>query len=62
MFVIPEDEKTPVIMVGPGTGVVPFIGFIEEREAKGMSGQRGETHLFFGCRRPNTDFIFKHIL
>jgi len=32
MFHIPTDMSTPLVMVGPGTGVVPFIGIIEDRE------------------------------
>ena len=31
MFQMPEDVKTPIIMVGPGTGVAPYLGFIEEQ-------------------------------
>ena len=56
----------PVIMVGPGTGVAPFLGFIEERfhlSDKSASQKpmifHGPTHLFFGCRRSDSDYIFK---
>jgi len=60
MFYMPEDKKTPIVMVGPGTGIVPYIGFIEERIHQG--GEYGESHLFFGCRKPDSDFIFKNFL
>lgn len=50
-------------MVGPGTGIVPFIAFAEEREhlkAKGDSIAEG--HLFFGCRDKDNDFIYRDYL
>jgi sulfite reductase (NADPH) flavoprotein alpha-component len=50
----PPDPDTPVIMVGPGTGVAPFRAFLEEREE---TGARGRTWLFFGDRRFRTDFL-----
>ena len=66
MFKIPNDPETPVVMVGPGTGIVPFIGFIEERQfiqkQTSEATFKGETFLFFGCRRPNSDFIYKETL
>ena len=64
MFEMPEQPLTPIVMVGPGTGIVPFIGFLEERRDKAeKSGQKyGEAHLYFGCRRQESDFIFKDFL
>ena len=61
-FVIPESHDIPIIMVGPGTGVVPFIGFMQERE-KSKTNQAdlelGAAHLYFGCRRFDIDFIYR---
>lgn len=48
----PKSQDTPVIMVGPGTGVAPFRGFIEERAHIGA----GDNVLFFGCRGETSDF------
>lgn len=60
-FVMPVTHDVPMIMVGPGTGVVPFIGFMQEREkARTDSGSElGAAHLYFGCRQHNTDFIYR---
>lgn len=50
-FNLPQDEKTPVIMVGPGTGVAPMRGFIQERVAKSKEQALEPTmYLLFGCR------------
>ena len=54
-FKLPEDSSTPIIMVGPGTGVAPFRAFIEERKALGSSGKNW---LFFGDRTKNTDYLY----
>ena len=73
MFELPNAVNVPLIMVGPGTGVVPFIGFIEQRlellaqqqdeeEVEDLLSKLGATKLYFGCRRPTTDYIFKDIL
>lgn len=60
-FVMPQSHDVPIIMVGPGTGVVPFIGFMQEREkARTDSGaQLGAAHLYFGCRQHDSDFIYR---
>ncbi|WP_438483877.1 molybdopterin-dependent oxidoreductase [Streptomyces sp. S186] len=52
----PADPTTPMIMVGPGTGVAPFIGFLEDRRARGHTGPNW---LFFGEQRRATDFYYR---
>jgi len=54
-FKLPEDSQTPVIMVGPGTGIAPFRAFIEERKATGAAGKNW---LFFGDRSSKTDYLY----
>jgi len=52
----PTDGGRPVIMVGPGTGVAPFRGFLHERLATGAAGKNW---LFFGEQRAATDFYYR---
>ncbi|GLY02553.1 bifunctional nitrate reductase/sulfite reductase flavoprotein subunit alpha [Actinoplanes sp. NBRC 101535] len=55
----PADPSTPMIMVGPGTGVAPFLGFLEERRAAGADGRNW---LFFGEQQEATDFYYREEL
>ncbi|KAI8607908.1 hypothetical protein BC830DRAFT_1157493, partial [Chytriomyces sp. MP71] len=54
----PVDATTPLIMVCAGTGLSPFMGFLQDRQAMGFKAPTSETHLFFGCRNDD-DFIYK---
>ncbi len=55
-FRLPADPATPVIMIGPGTGVAPFRAFMQERDAAGLSGK---SWLFFGDQRYTHDFLYQ---
>lgn len=58
-FVFPKDPKTPMILVGPGTGIAPMMAFLEERECLQRGGEAlGHAVLFFGCRKEKEDFIY----
>lgn len=55
-FRLPASGETPVIMVGPGTGVAPFRAFVEHRAAL---GHPGKNWLFFGDQRYTYDFLYQ---
>ncbi|XP_004625252.1 methionine synthase reductase isoform X2 [Octodon degus] len=64
-FHLPDDPSVPVIMVGPGTGVAPFISFLQHREKlqeQRPDGNFGAMWLFFGCRHKERDYLFREEL
>ncbi|KAM9228175.1 methionine synthase reductase [Leptosomus discolor] len=61
-FHLPADPSVPFMMVGPGTGISPFIGFLQHRQKlreEHPDWEFGETWLFFGCRHQDRDYLFK---
>ncbi|KAL0960826.1 hypothetical protein HGRIS_005845 [Hohenbuehelia grisea] len=68
-FRLPTNPKSPVIMIGPGTGVAPFRGFVQERVALARRSIEkngpdaladwGRISLFYGCRKSTEDFLYK---
>jgi sulfite reductase (NADPH) flavoprotein alpha-component len=54
-FALPQDPVTPIIMIGPGTGIAPFRAFLLERKATGAPGRNW---LFFGHQRSDCDFFY----
>ncbi|CTP88117.1 assimilatory sulfite reductase (NADPH) flavoprotein subunit [Xanthomonas graminis] len=55
-FRVPADASRDILMIGPGTGVAPFRGFVQERAESGASGRNW---LFFGARHFNQDFLYQ---
>ncbi|PAW08364.1 assimilatory sulfite reductase (NADPH) flavoprotein subunit [Vibrio sp. V1B] len=55
-FKLPQDDNTPIIMVGPGTGIAPFRSFIQERDNRDAEGKNW---LFFGDRTFTQDFLYQ---
>ena len=55
-FKLPESPETPIIMIGPGTGIAPFRAFLQERAA---TGARGKNWLFFGNPSRQLDFLYE---
>lgn len=55
-FKLPENPDTPIIMIGPGTGVAPFRAFMAERQETGAAGK---SWLFYGDQRFSTDFLYQ---
>jgi len=58
-FKLPEQTDQSIIMVGPGTGIAPFRGFLQERKINGGSGKNW---LFFGDQKASTDFLYQEEL
>ena len=55
-FRLPEDQSRPIIMIGAGTGIAPYRGFIEDRAETGAAGK---SWLFFGERNYTNDFLYQ---
>lgn len=55
-FALPDDDSTPLIMIGPGAGVAPFRAFLQEREERNASG---DNWLIFGDRRFRSNFLYQ---
>src|SRR3989440_2108942 len=55
-FRLPEDGNTPIIMVGPGTGVAPFRAYLQDRQA---TGAKGKNWLFFGSQHRHSDYFYE---
>jgi sulfite reductase (NADPH) flavoprotein alpha-component len=58
-FRLPQESNAPIIMIGPGTGVAPFRGFLHERRALGA---KGRNWLFFGGRSATDDYLYREEL
>eukprot|EP01065_Artemidia_motanka_P005008 TRINITY_DN1237_c0_g1_i1.p1 TRINITY_DN1237_c0_g1~~TRINITY_DN1237_c0_g1_i1.p1 ORF type:complete len:665 (+),score=277.07 TRINITY_DN1237_c0_g1_i1:73-2067(+) len=63
-FHLPQrDKKRPNIMIGPGTGVAPLIGFLYRRKAWALKGESlGETNFYFGCRSKHDDWLYQDLM
>jgi sulfite reductase (NADPH) flavoprotein alpha-component len=55
-FRLPKDPGTPIVMIGPGTGIAPFRAFLHHRRVLGLAGR---TWLFFGDRHAHCDFLYR---
>jgi cytochrome P450/NADPH-cytochrome P450 reductase len=59
-FAPPADPATPLILIGPGTGIAPLRGFLEERASQHENGTEvGLSQVFVGCRHPEHDYFYR---
>jgi sulfite reductase (NADPH) flavoprotein alpha-component len=58
-FTIPNDPSAPMIMVGPGTGIAPFMAFLQQRQADHATGKNW---LFFGDQHEALDYLYREQL
>ncbi|XP_023211645.1 methionine synthase reductase-like, partial [Centruroides sculpturatus] len=66
-FHLTKDPSVPLIMIGPGSGIAPFIGFLHHRKYQIMNqlteaSHFGEAWLFYGCRYRDKDYLYKEEL
>ncbi|KYM93776.1 NADPH--cytochrome P450 reductase [Cyphomyrmex costatus] len=60
---LPTRPSTPIIMVGPATGLAAFRDFIQERDFARKAGKEtGDTILYFGCRKSQEDYLYRQEL
>ncbi|KAG2211207.1 hypothetical protein INT47_006326 [Mucor saturninus] len=58
-FSLPQNAKIPLILIAAGTGLAPFMGFLQERS---LNHEAAPCTVFFGCRHPEQDYIYKEEL
>lgn len=65
-FHLPSDPSIPLVLIGPGTGIAPFMGFLDHRKALNGSvaaeATIGSVEVFFGCRHADHDFLYREEL
>ena len=62
-FRLPEDPSKDLLLIGPGTGLAPMRGFLQERASQRRGGAKlGRVLLFFGCRHPAQDYLYQEEL
>ncbi|RDD45610.1 Methionine synthase reductase [Trichoplax sp. H2] len=63
-FNLPNDKSTPLIMIGAGTGISPYVGFLEHRwlieNDMAQTAHYGSWLLFYGCRHKDRDYLYKN--
>ena len=55
-FRLPKDSSTPVILIGPGTGIAPMRALLQERQCTGATG---ENYMYFGCKNRTDDYLYR---
>ena len=65
-FSLPPLQSTPMVLIGPGTGIAPFMGFLQHREEQRTTSddnkEAGPIDVYFGCRHKDHDYLYKEEL